>query len=54
VTVRNEHGEAITLPGQPWPRPRANALLEARGIYRTANGGAGLVLQVVAMQLMEA
>jgi hypothetical protein len=51
ATVRDEHGKAITLPGQPWPRPRANALLEARGIYRTASGCAGLVLQVTALQL---
>ena len=51
VSVRNEHGEAIPMPTQPWPRPRANAVIEARGIYRMANGNAGLILQVTAMLL---
>ena len=51
--VRNERGEAIKLPTQPWPRPRANALLEARGIYRTASGAAGLILQVTALHLAD-
>ena len=53
ATVRNESGEPITLPTQAWPRPRANALLEACGIYRAASGGAGLVLQVTALQLLQ-
>ena len=51
ATVRNEAGEATTMPSQPWPRPRANAMVEARGIYRMANGSAGLILQVVALHL---
>ena len=51
ATVRNERGEAITLPGQPWPRPGANAAVEVRGVYRQTNGGAGPILQVVALQL---
>ena len=53
VVVRDQHGNAIALPKQPWPRPRANAVLEARGIYRLANGNAGLILQVTALQLGE-
>ena len=53
VSVRTEHGEAIPMPSQPWPRPRANALREARGVYRMANGNAGLILQVTAMQLAD-
>ena len=51
ASVRNEAGDAITIPPQPWPRPRANALIEARGIYRMANGNAGLILQVAALHL---
>jgi len=53
ASVRNEAGEAIAMPTQPWPRPRANALIEARGIYRMANGTAGLILQVAALQLAD-
>ena len=51
--IRDKNGEPIRTPGQPWPRPRANALLEARGVYRMANGTAGLILQVAALQLSE-
>ena len=51
VTVRDQLGNAIPMPSRPWPRPRANALLEARGVYRMANGNAGLILQVTAMPL---
>ena len=51
--IRDENGDAILMPSQPWPRPRANALLEARGIYRMANSTAGLILQVAALQLSE-
>jgi len=39
------------MPTQPWPRPRANALIEARGVYKMANGNAGLILQVAALHL---
>ena len=53
VTVRDERGNAVAMPTQPWPRPRANALLEARGVYRLANGNAGLIMQVTAMQIAE-
>ena len=53
VTVRDEHGNAVAMPKQPWPRPRANAVIEARGIYRLANGTAGLIMQVTAMQIAE-
>ena len=52
ATVRNEAGEAIPMPTQPWPRPRANALIEARGVYRMTNGNAGLILQVAALHLV--
>ena len=48
--VRGEGGEPIKLPSQPWPRPRANALMEARGVYRMTNGTAGLILQATALQ----
>ena len=41
------------MPGQPWPRPKGNAALDARGIYHMATGTAGLILQVVALQLGE-
>ena len=51
ATVRNEAGEPIPMPTQPWPRPRANAMIEARGIYRMNNGNAGLILQVAALHL---
>ena len=51
ATVRNEAGEAIPTPTQPWPRPRANAIIEARGVYKMANGNAGLILQVAALHL---
>jgi hypothetical protein len=53
ATIRNEAGQAIPMPTQPWPRPRANALLEARGVYRMANGTAGLILQVAALHLAD-
>ena len=39
------------MPTQPWPRPRANAFIEARGVYKMANGNAGLILQVAALHL---
>ena len=51
ATVRNEAGEPIPMPTQPWPRPRANAMIEARGIYRMNNGNTGLILQVAALHL---
>lgn len=53
VTVRDQRGVAIAMPKQPWPRPRANAVLEARGIYRLANGNAGLIIQTTALQLSD-
>ena len=53
VTVRDQNGVAIAMPKQPRPRPRANAVLEARGIYRLANGNAGLILQATGLQLAE-
>ena len=53
VTVRDEQGNAVAMPKQPWPRPRANGLLEARGVYRLANGNAGLIMQVTAMQITD-
>ena len=53
VTVRDQHGNPIAMPKQPWPKPKTNAVLEARGVYRLANGNAGLILQATALQLAE-
>ena len=40
--IRDEGGQLIPMPGQPWPRPSANAAIDVRGIYHMANGTAGL------------
>ena len=51
ASIRNQNGEPISMPGQPWPRPSANAALDVKGVYHMANGQAGLVIQVTALQL---
>ena len=48
---RDDQGNPIPMPGQPWQRPSANALIEVRGVYRQGNGAAGLILQVAALRL---
>ena len=50
-TVRDDQGNPIPMPGQPWQRPSANAVIEARGIYRQSIGALGLMLQVSALRL---
>jgi len=51
ANIRNQNGEQITMPGQPWQRPTDNAALTAKGVYHMANGQAGLVIQVIALHL---
>jgi hypothetical protein len=51
--IRDESGRLTPMPGQPWPRPSANAAIDVRGIYHMANGTARLTLQVTAVQLGE-
>ena len=50
--VRNEVGELIQMPGQPWPRPNGNARVEVKGVYHQS-GGAGLVLHVTHLHLAQ-
>ena len=49
--IRDDQGNPTPMPGQPWPRPSANAAIEVRGVCRQGNGAAGLILQVAALQL---
>ena len=49
--VRDDQGNPIPMPGQPWQRPSANAAIEVRGVYCQGNGASGLILQAAALQL---
>ena len=50
--VHDDHGNKIKLPEQPWPRPRANAVLRVKGVYQQSRA-AGLQLEVTHLQLKE-
>ena len=49
--VRDESGKAIALPGQPWPRPLANARILVKGVYRQSSSSLGLILHVTHLHL---
>ena len=51
-TVRDEAGELIPMPGQPWTRPMCNARIEVEGVYHQS-GVAGLVLHVTHLHLAQ-
>ena len=51
AAIRNQNGEQVSMPGQPWQRPTANAALTVKGVYHMGNGQAGLVIQVNALHL---
>ena len=51
-TVRNEAGELIPMPTQPWTKPNCNARVEVKGIYHQS-GAAGLVLHVTHLHLAQ-
>jgi hypothetical protein len=50
--VHDENGEKIKLPEQPWPKPRANAVLRVKDVYQQSRA-AGLQLEVTHLQLKE-
>ena len=51
--IRDDRGRLISMPGQPWQRPSATAVLDRRGAHRQSNCVAGLILQVTALQLSD-
>ena len=49
--VRDEDGKVIAMPGQPWARPRANARILVKGVYRQSSTSCGLILHVTHLHL---
>jgi hypothetical protein len=49
--VRDEYGKVIAMPGQPWPRPRADARIIVKGVYRQSTTSSSLILNVTHLHL---
>ena len=51
--IRDETGKVIAMPGQPWPRPQANARILVKGVYRQSSSSSGLILHVTHLHLSD-